>query len=207
MKLEAKKILKAIYGYDEFRPLQWEIIESVLKNQDVLALMPTGGGKSLCFQIPALLKEGVAIVVSPLIALMKDQVEGLVANGVSADYINSSQSNSEQEIVFRALEVGEIKLLYVSPEKLISDHFLSFLQTLKISLIAVDEAHCISSWGHDFRPEYAQLGLLRNRFEGIPFIALTATADKLTRKDITAPELRFFEVKLSNTFSTFNSPV
>ena len=186
MKLEAKKILKSIYGYDQFRPLQWEIIESVLNNQDVLALMPTGGGKSLCFQIPALLKEGVAIVVSPLIALMKDQVEGLVANGVSADYINSSQSNSEQEIVFRALEAGEIKLLYVSPEKLISDHFLSFLQTLKINLIAVDEAHCISSWGHDFRPEYAQLGLLRNRFEGIPFIALTATADKLTRKDITA---------------------
>ena len=135
MKLEAKKILKAIFGYDEFRPLQWEIIESVLTNQDVLALMPTGGGKSLCFQIPALLKEGVAIVVSPLIALMKDQVEGLVANGVAADYINSSQSNSEQEFVFRALEAGEIKLLYVSPEKLISDHFLSFLQTLKISCL------------------------------------------------------------------------
>ena len=185
MKLEAKKILKSIYGYDEFRPLQWEIIESVLNNQDVLTLMPTGGGKSLCFQIPALLKEGVAIVVSPLIALMKDQVEGLVGNGVSADFINSSQSNSEQESVLRSLELGEIKLLYVSPEKLISDHFLSFLQTLKISLIAVDEAHCISSWGHDFRPEYAQLGLLRNRFEGVPFIALTATADKLTRKDIT----------------------
>ena len=144
MKLEAKKILKTIYGYDEFRALQWEIIESVLKNQDVLALMPTGGGKSLCFQIPALLKEGVAIVVSPLIALMKDQVEGLVGNGISADFINSSQSNSEQESVLRSLELGEIKLLYVSPEKLISDHFLSFLQTLKISLIAVDEAHCIS---------------------------------------------------------------
>ena len=133
MKLEAKKILKSIYGYDEFRPLQWEIIESVLNNQDVLTLMPTGGGKSLCFQIPALLKEGFAIVVSPLIALMKDQVEGLVGNGVSADFINSSQSNSEQESVLRSLELGEIKLLYVSPEKLISDHFLSFLQTLKIS--------------------------------------------------------------------------
>lgn len=185
MKIEAKKILKSVYGYDEFRPFQWEIIESILNNQDVLALMPTGGGKSLCFQIPALLREGVAIVVSPLIALMKDQVEGLKGNGVSADFINSSQTVSEQELVFRSLECGAIKLLYVSPEKLISDHFLSFLQTLQVSLIAVDEAHCISSWGHDFRPEYAQLGLLRSRFNKVPFIALTATADKLTRKDIT----------------------
>ncbi|MAW66084.1 MAG: DNA helicase RecQ [Flavobacteriales bacterium] len=185
MKIEAKKILKSVYGYDDFRPFQWEIIESILNNQDVLALMPTGGGKSLCFQIPALLREGVAIVVSPLIALMKDQVEGLKGNGVSADFINSSQTVSEQELVFRSLECGAIKLLYVSPEKLISDHFLSFLQTLQISLIAVDEAHCISSWGHDFRPEYAQLGLLRSRFDKVPFVALTATADKLTRKDIT----------------------
>ena len=185
MKIEAKKILKSIYGYDEFRPFQWEIIESILNNKDVLALMPTGGGKSLCFQIPALLKEGVAIVVSPLIALMKDQVEGLKGNGVFAEFINSSQTVSEQELVMRSLNGGEIKLLYVSPEKLISDHFLSFLQTLQVSLIAVDEAHCISSWGHDFRPEYAQLGLLRSRFDKVPFIALTATADKLTRKDIT----------------------
>tara|TARA_B100001173_G_scaffold312178_1_gene332082 strand:- start:4198 stop:6297 length:2100 start_codon:yes stop_codon:yes gene_type:complete len=185
VKIEAKKILKSVYGYDDFRPFQWEIIESILNNQDVLALMPTGGGKSLCFQIPALLREGVAIVVSPLIALMKDQVEGLKGNGVSADFINSSQTVSEQELVFRSLECGAIKLLYVSPEKLISDHFLSFLQTLQISLIAVDEAHCISSWGHDFRPEYAQLGLLRSRFDKVPFVALTATADKLTRKDIT----------------------
>ena len=184
MKGKALEILKSVFGYDDFRPHQWEIIESVLQKKDVLALMPTGGGKSLCFQIPALMKEGITIVVSPLIALMKDQVEGLVGNGVSADFINSSQSPSEQELVIHALDAGKIKLLYVSPEKLISDHFLSFLQTLKISLIAIDEAHCISSWGHDFRPEYAQLGLLRNRFEGVPFIALTATADKLTRKDI-----------------------
>jgi ATP-dependent DNA helicase RecQ len=183
--IEAKQILKSVYGYDEFRPFQWEIIESILKNQDVLALMPTGGGKSLCFQIPALLRDGVAIVVSPLIALMKDQVEGLKGNGVSADFINSSQTVAEQELVIQSLDRAEIKLLYVSPEKLISDHFLSFLQTLQVSLIAVDEAHCISSWGHDFRPEYAQLGLLRSRFDKVPFIALTATADKLTRKDIT----------------------
>ena len=184
MKTKALEILKLVYGYDEFRPQQWDIIESVLKKKDVLALMPTGGGKSICFQIPALMNEGVAIVVSPLIALMKDQVEGLLGNGVAADFINSSQSSSEQELVMHALEAGKVKLLYVSPEKLISDHFLSFLQTLNVSLIAVDEAHCISSWGHDFRPEYAQIGLLRNRFEGVPFIALTATADKLTRKDI-----------------------
>tara|TARA_Y100001934_G_C12372629_1_gene787332 strand:+ start:1756 stop:3855 length:2100 start_codon:yes stop_codon:yes gene_type:complete len=184
VKSEAKTILKSVYGYDEFRPLQWEIIQSVLNDKDVLALMPTGGGKSLCFQIPALLKEGVAVVISPLIALMKDQVEGLTANGVSAGFINSSQSNSEQENVIQSLNEGKIKLLYISPEKLISDHFLSFLKTLKISLFAVDEAHCISAWGHDFRPEYAQMGIIRKRFDGVPFIALTATADKLTRKDI-----------------------
>lgn len=184
MKKEALSVLKSVFGYDDFRPQQWEIIQSVLQKKDVLALMPTGGGKSLCFQIPALLEEGVAIVVSPLIALMKDQVEGLLGNGVAADFINSSQTPEQQELVMRALEAGEVKLLYVSPEKLISDHFLSFLQTLKISLVAVDEAHCISAWGHDFRPEYAQLGLLRDRFDGASFIALTATADKLTRKDI-----------------------
>ena len=119
MKSEAKTILKSVYGYDEFRPLQWEIIQSVLNDKDVLALMPTGGGKSLCFQIPALLKEGVAVVISPLIALMKDQVEGLTANGVSAGFINSSQSNSEQENVIQSLNEGKIKLLYISPEKLI----------------------------------------------------------------------------------------
>ncbi len=184
MKLKALEILKTVYGFNDFRPLQWEIINSLLQKKDVLTLMPTGGGKSLCFQIPALLNDGVTIVVSPLIALMKDQVEGLIGNGVSANYINSSQNSSEQEAVIQGLRDKKIKLLYVSPEKLISDHFLSFVATLNVSLIAIDEAHCISAWGHDFRPEYAQLGLLRNRFEGVPFIALTATADKLTRKDI-----------------------
>ena len=185
MKGEALKVLKTVFGYDDFRPQQWDIIKEVLDDRDALALMPTGGGKSLCFQIPALLKEGAAIVVSPLIALMKDQVEGLVSNGVKATFLNSSQSPEEQDRVMRELEAGMIKMLYVSPEKLVNDHFLSFLQTIKISLIAIDEAHCISSWGHDFRPEYAQVGALRRRFEGVPFIALTATADKLTRKDIT----------------------
>jgi len=185
VKGEALKVLKTVFGYDDFRPQQWDIIKEVLEDRDALALMPTGGGKSLCFQIPALLKEGAAIVVSPLIALMKDQVEGLVSNGVKATFLNSSQSPEEQDRVMRELEAGTIKMLYVSPEKLVNDHFLSFLQTIKISLIAIDEAHCISSWGHDFRPEYAQVGALRHRFEGVPFIALTATADKLTRKDIT----------------------
>ena len=185
MKGEALKVLKTVFGYDDFRPQQWDIIKEVLDDRDALALMPTGGGKSLCFQIPALLKEGAAIVVSPLIALMKDQVEGLVSSGVKATFLNSSQSPEEQDRVMRELEAGMIKMLYVSPEKLVNDHFLSFLQTIKISLIAIDEAHCISSWGHDFRPEYAQVGALRHRFEGVPFIALTATADKLTRKDIT----------------------
>ena len=184
MKEKALKILKSVFGYDEFRPQQWDIIKSVLENKDALVLMPTGGGKSLCFQVPALMKEGVTLVVSPLIALMKDQVEGLKANGVKADYFNSSQSEEEQQCVTESLRAGETKLLYVSPEKLVSDAFYPFMQTIKISLVAIDEAHCISSWGHDFRPEYAQLGRLRGRFQGVPFIALTATADKLTKKDI-----------------------
>lgn len=184
MKEKALKLLKSVFGYDEFRPQQWEIIKSVLEDKDALVLMPTGGGKSLCFQIPALMKDGITLVVSPLIALMKDQVEGLKANGVKAEYFNSSQSEEEQAVVIESLRSGETKLLYVSPEKLVSDAFYPFLQTIKISLVAIDEAHCISSWGHDFRPEYAQLGRLRDRFQGVPFIALTATADKLTKKDI-----------------------
>lgn len=184
MKKEALKVLKTVFGYDEFRPLQWDIIDSVLNNEDVLTLMPTGGGKSLCFQIPAIVLPGTAVVISPLIALMKDQVEGLRGNGINARFFNSSQTTVEQTEVMNELTSGEVELLYVSPEKLVSDHFLSFLQTIKINLFAVDEAHCISSWGHDFRPEYTQMANVRNRFSSIPFIALTATADKLTRKDI-----------------------
>lgn len=184
MKEKALQILKSVFGYDEFRKGQWEIIESILTEKDTLALMPTGGGKSLCFQIPALMHEGVAIVVSPLIALMKDQVEGLKGYGVEAHYINSSQTDEEQAQVLEDLRSGKVKLLYVSPEKLVSDSFYPLMSDLNISLVAVDEAHCISSWGHDFRPEYAQLGRIRDRFKGVSFIALTATADKLTRKDI-----------------------
>ncbi len=183
-KLKAQKVLKQYFGYDSFRPQQAEIIETVLKGRDALVLMPTGGGKSVCFQVPALVKEGIALVVSPLIALMKDQVEGLKANGVPAAFLNSSQNDNEQLRVFEAMRTRELKLLYISPEKLLTQQFLSFLQSLQISLIAIDEAHCISAWGHDFRPEYTQLMQLKRLFPQVPVIALTATADKLTRRDI-----------------------
>lgn len=181
--LKPKELLKKYFGYENFRPQQEEIIEQVLSGADALVLMPTGGGKSLCFQIPALLLPGTAIVVSPLISLMKDQVDALRSNGVSAAFLNSSQSFQEQQIILEACQQGQISLLYVSPEKLISD-IDHITQVCKLNLIAIDEAHCISSWGHDFRPEYTQLGFLRQRFSHIPFIALTATADKVTRRDI-----------------------
>jgi len=180
----ASAALKKYYGYDQFRPLQAEIIQTVYDGRDTLVLMPTGGGKSVCFQIPAITLDGVAVVVSPLIALMKDQVEALSANGIPAAFINSSLHLDQQRNVESALLAGYIKLLYVSPEKLVSQSFQPLLKRLKISLFAIDEAHCISSWGHDFRPEYTQLKFLKSQFPGIPLIALTATADKLTRKDI-----------------------
>jgi ATP-dependent DNA helicase RecQ len=177
-------VLKQYFGYDSFRPMQAEIIKGVLEGKDVLVLMPTGGGKSICYQVPALVKEGLCVVVSPLIALMKDQVEGLKANGVAANYLNSSQNDQEQHRVLETIRSGELKLLYVSPEKLVSQQFLSFLQSLRLSLIAIDEAHCISAWGHDFRPEYTQLAVLKQMFPQVPLMALTATADKITRRDI-----------------------
>ncbi len=180
------QLLKQYFGYDQFRPLQAEIIERVLQKRDVLVLMPTGGGKSICYQLPALAQPGLAIVVSPLIALMKDQVEALRANGVPAAYLNSSLSGGEQTQIERNCTDGITKLLYVSPEKLSSPNFINWLKTLPISLFAIDEAHCISAWGHDFRPEYAQLKALKQYFPGVPLIALTATADKLIRHDIVA---------------------
>lgn len=180
----AKAALKKFFGYEQFRPMQGEIIQGVYDHKDALVLMPTGGGKSICYQIPAITMEGTCVVVSPLISLMKDQVEGLKANGIKASFLNSSQGAAEQQAIEDDFFHGEIQLLYVSPEKLVSSSFQPLLQKAKINLFAIDEAHCISAWGHDFRPEYSQLKFIKRDFPDTPIIALTATADKLTRKDI-----------------------
>jgi ATP-dependent DNA helicase RecQ len=176
--------LRSVFGLHEFRPHQREIIEDLVAGRDVFVLMPTGGGKSLCFQMAALHRPGVAIVVSPLIALMKDQVDGLAATGVRAAFYNSSLEGAEARRVLARLHAGELDLLYVAPERLMGPEFLERLAGIEVGLIAVDEAHCVSQWGHDFRPEYAALGALRERFPGVPLIALTATADPQTREDI-----------------------
>lgn len=181
---KAKLALKRYFGYDQFRPLQADIIRAIFSGRDALVLMPTGGGKSVCFQIPAVTLPGTCIVVSPLISLMKDQVEGLRANGIAAAFINSAIDSREQLRVEESFYAGELHLLYVSPEKLVSGNFVSILKRGKINLFAIDEAHCISAWGHDFRPEYTQMGMLKQHFPKVPVVALTATADKLTRKDI-----------------------
>lgn len=181
---EAKEVLKHYFGYDQFRPGQEEIIANVLAKKDTIVLMPTGGGKSICYQVPGLVMPGISVVVSPLIALMKDQVVALQGNGVQAAFLNSSQSSKEQQQVEQLCYDGVLKMLYVSPEKLLSGGFFSFLKSLKINLFAIDEAHCISSWGHDFRPEYLQLKNLKLQFPHVPLIALTATADRLTQRDI-----------------------
>lgn len=180
----AHTALKKYFGYDKFRPMQSDIIQAVYDRRDALVLMPTGGGKSICFQIPAVTLDGTAVVLSPLIALMKDQVEGLRGNGVPAAFLNSSLDSHQSQAIENDLLAGKLKILYVSPEKLVSQSFQPLLKRLKITLFAIDEAHCISAWGHDFRPEYTQLKFLKEQFPNVPLLALTATADKLTRKDI-----------------------
>ncbi|WP_299670214.1 DNA helicase RecQ [uncultured Polaribacter sp.] len=185
MKKQTHTLLKNVFGYDNFRPLQEEIINRTIDGKDSFVLMPTGGGKSMCFQIPALIFDGITIVVSPLISLMKDQVQALKANGIKADFFNSSISvQEENEVITKAIN-GNLQLLYLSPEKLIAVSN-TWLKQLNIKLVAIDEAHCVSMWGHDFRPEYTQLKMFRNSLPFVPFMALTATADKSARKDIEA---------------------
>jgi ATP-dependent DNA helicase RecQ len=177
-------ILKTRFGYDSFRALQEEIIGNVLGRRDSLALLSTGGGKSLCYQLPALIFDGITLVISPLIALMKDQVDGLNANGIAARFINSSLPASEIEHVQAQVRRGQVKILYVAPERLALPGFRRFLHGLNLSLIAIDEAHCISEWGHEFRPDYRNLQQLRQDFPSVPVIALTATATERVREDI-----------------------
>jgi ATP-dependent DNA helicase RecQ len=177
-------ILKKYFGYDAFRPMQEEIINHVLAGKDCLVIMPTGGGKSICYQIPAIADNGTLVVVSPLIALMKDQVESLQANGIEAAFINSSMDTQRESAQIQKLKNGQLRLLYLSPEKLQSRAMYQLLQETKISGFAVDEAHCISVWGHDFREEYGKLGFIKKQWPDVPIIALTATADKISRRDI-----------------------
>ena len=200
---ELLPLLKQYFGYTSFRPLQEDIIRDALAGRDTFALLPTGGGKSLCFQLPALVRDGLTVVVSPLIALMKDQVDALQASGIAATFLNSSLAPGEGRARLRGLHNGEYRLLYVAPERLMLSGFLADLQRWNVRLIAIDEAHCISEWGHDFRPEYRQIAELRAHFPGVPFMALTATATGRVREDIIA-HLKLSEPKCY--VASFNRP-
>jgi ATP-dependent DNA helicase RecQ len=199
----ALSLLNTVFGYNEFRGAQSEIIEHVVANGDALVLMPTGGGKSLCYQIPALMREGCAVVVSPLIALMHDQVAALTEAGVQAAVLNSSLDQETALATERAFAAGRLDLLYVAPERLVTARFLELLSRSKVALFAIDEAHCVSQWGHDFRPEYIQLSVLHERFPGVPRIALTATADEVTRAEIVS-RLQLDEARIF--ISSFDRP-
>ena len=179
-----QSVLEDVFGYQSFRDGQQEVIEAAVSGQDSLVIMPTGGGKSLCYQVPALVRDGLTLVISPLISLMKDQVDQLKANGVAAECVNSSMPRDELFSVYQRMQSGQLKLVYVSPERVLMRDFIERLESLSLSMIAVDEAHCISQWGHDFRPEYASLGQIKQHFPHVPFMALTATADDATRTDI-----------------------
>ena len=200
---ELHSTLKRVFGYDSFRPLQEEIITAAMDGRDVLALLPTGGGKSLCFQLPALLGDGLTVVVSPLIALMKDQVDALTAMGVAATFLNSTLGEREAKDRLNGLWNGRYRMLYAAPERLMLPGFLDKLREWNVTLIAIDEAHCISEWGHDFRPEYRQIASLREKFPGVPFMALTATATERVREDI-AKQLHLHEP--ANFVASFNRP-